>query len=65
MLLCAVLMCKLHLESRVIYCCIMAVSAGSALSGENINCLLLCLLHQPEENTVMAAVPAREEVVLC
>ena len=31
-------------------CCIMAVSAGSTARGENIECLLLWLLHQPEEN---------------
>ena len=28
-------------------------------------CLLLPLLRQPEERTVMAAMPARGEVVLC
>ena len=40
------------------------VSIGSAMKGENIACLLLQLLHQPGENTVMAAVSARREVVL-
>ena len=48
MLFCAVLMCKLHLEIRVIYCCIMAISVGSAMRGENIKCLLLCLLVSQE-----------------
>ena len=41
----------------------MAVFVGSAMRGENTACLLL-RLHQPGENTVMAAVPARGEVVL-
>lgn len=49
MLLCAVWMCKLHLESKATYCYIMAVSVGSAMTGENIECLLLCLLCQPGE----------------
>ena len=64
MLLCAVLMCKLHLESRVIYCCIMAVSVGSAMRGENIVSTAMST-GQSGENTVMAAVPARGEVVWC
>ena len=32
------------------FCCIMAVSVGSSMRGENITCLLLWLLHQPGEN---------------
>ena len=47
------------------YCCITAVFAGSAVRGENIACLLLRLLRQPRENTVMATVPTKGEVVLC
>ena len=47
------------------YCCVMALSIGSAMRGVTIACLLLRLLHQPGENAVMAAVSARREVVLC
>ena len=47
------------------YCCIMAGSIGSVMRGENIVWLLLQLLCQPVENTVMATVSARREVVLC
>ena len=43
----------------------MAVAVGSAVRGGNIACLLLQLLHQPGENTVVAVVPARREVVFC
>ena len=43
----------------------MAVAGGSAVRGGNIACLLLQLLHQAGENTVVAVVPARREVVFC
>ena len=45
------------------YCCIMGVSLGSAIRGETIAWILLQLLHQQGDNTVMAAVSARREVV--
>ena len=45
---CGTQICKLHLES--IYCCLMAVSVGLVTRGENIECLLLRLLHQLVEN---------------
>ena len=45
---CGTQICALHLES--IYCCLMAVSVGLATRGENIECLLLWLLHQSVEN---------------
>ena len=35
----------------MLYCCIMAVSIGSAMRGENIVCLLLWLLCQPGQRT--------------
>ena len=47
------------------YCYVTAVFIGSVTRGENTACLLLQLLSQPGENTVMAAVSARREVVLC
>lgn len=34
-----------------------AVSTGSATTGENLVCLLLKLLWQPGQNTVMATAP--------
>ena len=45
------------------YCCITAVSLGSATRGETIAWILLPLLRQPGENTVTAAVSVRREVV--
>ena len=49
---------EFHLKSSGHYCCITAVSVGSARRRENIVCQLL---HQPAVNTVMASVPARRE----
>ena len=46
------------------FCCIMAVSVGSATSGENIVWILPRRLHQPGETTVTAAVSARRAAVL-
>ena len=43
----------------------MPAPAGSAMRGEHIARLPLQLLHQPGENTLMAAVPAGSEAVLC
>ena len=62
-LLCAVGICELHLESGSITAASW-LSVGSATRGENIVCLLPWLLCQLGENTVMAAVSARREVVL-
>ena len=65
-LLCAVGIYELHPRKRRLFfffCCVIAVSVGSAMRGENIVYLLLWLLHQPGENTVVAAVSARREVV--
>ena len=47
------------------FCCITAVSAGSATRGENTACILLQLPPQLGENAVMAAAPTRREVTLC
>ena len=60
---CMVQLCELHLEKWQHYCCIMAVSIGSAWRGDNIVCLHMDA-SQLRENAVMAAVPARREVVL-
>ena len=38
------------------------MSIGSAMRGENVASLLLRLLHQPGENTVIAAMPAGERL---
>lgn len=63
-LLCAVEICEFHPEEMVaFYCCITAVSLGSATRGETIVWILLPLLRQPGENTVTAAVSVRREVV--
>ena len=43
------------------FCCITAVSAGSATRGENTACILLQLPPQLGENAVMAAASARRE----
>ena len=43
----------------------MAVSVGSATSGENIVWILPRLVHQPGETTVPAVVSARRAAVLC
>ena len=61
-LLCTVGIYELHLESSSITAVV--VSIGSA-TRENIASLLLQLPHQPGDNTVMAAVSARREVILC
>ena len=45
------------------YCRVTAVSVGSATRGEHMACLVPWLQFQPGENTVIAAVPARREVV--
>ena len=42
----------------------MSVSIGSAIKGENIVQILLWLLCQPGENTVMLAMSDRREVVM-
>ena len=63
-LLCAVEICEFHPKEMVaFYCCITAVSLGSATRGETIAWILLPLLRQPGENTVTAAVSVRREVV--
>ena len=61
--LCALGIHELHLESGGIYYCVTVESIGSVARGENIVCLLLWLLLQLGGNTVMAAMPARREIV--
>ena len=46
----AIFVIRAPLKKQQHYCCVMAVSSGSAMRGENIMCLLLWLLHQPGEN---------------
>ena len=42
-------MIELHRKKQWCYCCVMAVSIGSARRGENITYILLQLLCQPRE----------------
>ena len=57
----AVWIYALHLRKRWHYCCVRTVSAGSAPRGENAGCLLPWLLHQPGEDTAVAAASVRRE----
>ena len=63
-LFCAVEIYELHLESGRIYCCIIAVSIGSAMRGEKNSVSTAMAAASSQENTVMAIVSARREVVV-
>ena len=52
---------ELHLENNGYHCCNKAMSIESVIRGENTECLLLWLLHQPRENATMAAMSARRK----
>ena len=54
-LLCGARVYELHLKSSGIYCCLTAVSVGSAASGEDTACLLCgCCISQERINTSAA-----------
>ena len=59
-LLCAAGIYEFHLKSGGIYCCVTAMSIGSATRGENIVCLLLQLLHQQGEETAHGCCASQE-----